>query len=208
MCPTLPLDLLSRMARREAGALTLVPESWARTGPEPGIAFAFVPCRWCAAPLGPIEEETRPRAAGLPLLTLLRCEELTPRSLLPLSLIRTAPACPRPRFCTRAAYWSRCIPGGWTSPDGIDHGLDLLDAKESWFDAFRPGAVPWTLDEEVVLPASTRARVRPGGGRALHFLTPHAATPYSARLNDAYLFARITAVRAILSMHDHAAHAV
>ncbi|WP_157252089.1 hypothetical protein [Nonomuraea typhae] len=199
MCPTLPLDLLSRMARREAGALTLVPEPWARTGPEPGIAFAFVPCRWCAAPLGPIEEETRPRATGLPLLTLLRCEEPTSRSLLPLSLIRTAPACPRPRFRTRAAYWSRFIPAAWTSPDGIDHGLELLDAKESWFDAFRPGAVPWTLEEEVVLPAST-------GG--LHFLTPHAAGPYAARLNDAYLFARITAVRAILGRHDHVAHAV
>ncbi|MEV4899407.1 hypothetical protein AB0K48_59840 [Nonomuraea sp. NPDC055795] len=236
MYPTLPFDLLSRMARREAGALTLIPDPRVWTGrPEPEILFAFVPCRWCAAagpalpPLRGVAVMERPSVARdttLPVLTLLRCEELSARSLLPLSLIRTAPAAPQPRLSTRAAYWSRYVPADWSSPEAVDGGLELLDAKESWLDAFRPGAVPWTSGEEVVLPASTRAaahsahsahpgvqyrpadEVAAAARRSLHFLTPHAATAYTARLNDAYLFARITAVRAALSTRDPIAYAV
>ncbi|MFI9556367.1 hypothetical protein [Nonomuraea endophytica] len=229
MYPTLPFDLLSRMARREAGALTLIPDLRVRTDrPEPEILFTFVPCRWCAAanPALPplrevavVEKPSMARDTTLPVLTLLRCEELTARSLLPLSLIRTAPAAPQPRFSTRGAYWSRYVPADWTSPPAVDRGLELLDAKESWLDAFRPGAVPWTWGEEVVLPASTRAAAHPGvpdrptdevaaARRSLHFLTPHAASAYTARLNDAYLFARITAVRAALTTQDHIAYAV
>ncbi|MFI6290460.1 hypothetical protein ACIBEJ_02690 [Nonomuraea sp. NPDC050790] len=229
MYPTLPFDLLSRMARREAGALTLIPDRRVRTDrPEPEILFAFVPCRWCAA-AGPalpplretavVERPSRTRGLTMPVLTLLRCEELTARSLLPLSLIRTAPGAPQPRISTRAAYWSRHVPADWASPEAMDLGLELLDARERWLDAFQPGAVPWTCDEEVVLPASARAAARPGvrerptaevaaSRRSLHFLTPHAAGGYAARLNDAYLFARITAVRAALSTRDHAAYAV
>ncbi|WP_242903462.1 hypothetical protein [Actinomadura terrae] len=212
------------MAAREAAALTLVPDLRVRTdGPEPEILFRPVDCPWCevAAPCPPpMREVAFTGPESLPVLSLLACEEVTARALLPLTLIRSSEPSAPPRFVTRGVFWARTVgTGSW---DDLAPGLALLDAAERWFDdllpAFRSGGAHWTHPGEVPLPASVRAaRPAPDGRRAgavaasrrgLHFLTPHAHGEPAARLNHAYLAARADAVRADLTVHDHPALAV
>ncbi|MBT2210917.1 hypothetical protein [Actinomadura sp. NEAU-AAG7] len=233
---------VAAMAAREAAALTLVPDLRVRTdGPDPEILFRPVDCPWCgaAAPCPPPMREiafTGDRA--LPRLSLLACEEVTARSLLALTLIRSAEASAPPRFVTRGVFWARTV--GTGPIEDLGSGLALLDAAERWFDdllpAFRSGpprrddlphlpyppepldGAHWTHPGDAPLPVSVRAaRPAPDGRRAgtvassrrsLHFLSPHARGESAARLNHAYLSARADAVRAALTVRDHPALAV
>jgi hypothetical protein len=197
-------DLITRMARREAAALTLIPALRLFLGePEPIAHLHIVECPGCPADLPvtrPIREVTYVDDPDLPSLALLRCEDVIARSLLPLSLIRVG-AVPA-HLTSRAAYWSRLALD--TRAD-LWRGLELLDAAESWFDdalpALRDGGLEWSGGQDAVLPMSSR-QTRPARSpeelaslrRGLHCLGPHAGE-LDSDLNAAYLSAREAAVR-------------
>jgi hypothetical protein len=186
--------VIARLARREARALTLVPDLELRTdGAPPQLRLTLLSCPSCdAGPVPPPLREVAAGAAGtLPTLTALRCEVLTARSLLALTLLgrRLGPI----RVRTRAAYWA----------EHPDTDLDALDRHESWLDGLFPalesgGPLPPLPDDpHRVLPAATRTAGAPYG--PAHFLTPHADGPRLAELNRTYLAVRLVAVREALS---------
>ncbi|MFF5211922.1 hypothetical protein [Streptosporangium sp. NPDC000396] len=221
-------ELLSRMARREAMSLTLIPDLEVRVdSPRPRILFDTRECPWCEAGMpgtrAPLREvASAAGAAGLggssPELSVLHCEELTARSLLPLSLIRTVEGAARPRLSTRASFWADFIGSAPLSHDDVLRGLETLDSRESWLDdllpAFHSGHAAWTQEIQEpsrVLPASTRI-THPGGvdgvlasRQSLHFLTPHMDGALVGRLNGIYLSARMAAVRDALKPPAHCA---
>jgi hypothetical protein len=140
----------------------------------------------------------------LPVLTTLGCEELTARSLLPLTLVRPAPGAARPSFTTRSAVWV----GGLDSSDDLIGLLEEVDSRERWFDdavpALQSGAAQPAFaadDPPPCLPASTR-RVHdhvPASRRSLHFLTPHLDTALAAELNTHYRSIRAKAAQELLT---------
>ncbi|MFL5909464.1 MAG: hypothetical protein ACJ73E_18070 [Mycobacteriales bacterium] len=221
---SLALHLVSQMAEREAEALTLIPELRLQTErPQPEILFKVLSCPWCGRgtpPPAPLREVAfrdgatvgSPRSLPhLPQVSVLWCEELTARSLLPLSLRRLGDGPTRLRFSTRAAFWARFVGTDRPSRDDTIRGLTMLDLREAWLDdlarAFGGGeGRPVTArgKAELVLPACTR-RARSGDQawrtddaaaprRTLHFLTSHLEGGAVARLNDVYLAARMRAV--------------
>ncbi|HCT76463.1 MAG TPA: hypothetical protein DGG94_10270 [Micromonosporaceae bacterium] len=210
-------SLLTRMAQREAAALMLVPDLRLQVDdPEPEIRFRFDGCPWCDAralpPLREVSTDEVPEPA-LPLLTVLGCEEITARSLVPLSLIRVPERSASPRFRSRAASWARSA-RDWSSPAEVHRRLEQLDDAESWLDdalpELRSGGFTWAgnaSETVAVLPMATRVaigtRQRPdklaASRRGLHFITPHADGPLAAQLNNVYLAARTAAVREALS---------
>jgi hypothetical protein len=213
--PTLAI----RLARREALALTLIPDDEAQ-GPlvSPQLLLESRTCPWCPTPA-----PRPPRSAGdatpqprpLPIVTALSCEMITLRSLLCLNLLRARTDVPL-RVLTRAAFWSGYAKPGNAplSEEDIWLGLHLLDRAEAWWDdvlaALAAGARTVRVAEcefDRVLPMSSRvsrhgAASDPPGVLAtlhsLHFLTPHAQEPLLDRLNRTYLSVRLDAVRALL----------
>jgi hypothetical protein len=210
------------MAEREAEALTLIAEDRVQTErPQPEILFKVLDCPWCGrgtpprAPLREVAFRAGRATVGslphLPQVSVLSCEELTARSLLPLSLRRLADGPTRLRFSTRAAFWARFVGTDRPSREDTIRGLTMLNLGEAWLDdlatASRGGeARPVTArgEAELVLPACTR-RARCGdqawrtddaaaSRRTLHFLTSHLEGDAVARLNDTYLAARTSAV--------------
>jgi hypothetical protein len=216
------LHLVAQMAEREAEALTLIPELRVPTErPQPEILFKILSCPWCGRgtpPPAPLREvafrdgwATVGSSRSLPQISVLWCEELTARSLLPLSLRRLADGPTRLRFSTRAAFWARVVGTDRPSREDTVRGLTMLDLREAWLDDLaracrgREGRpVSARGEAELVLPACTR-RSRSGDRawrtddaaaprRTLHFLTSHLEGGAVARLNDAYLAARMRAV--------------
>jgi hypothetical protein len=215
--------LIVRLARREARAVALVPDTEVRTrAPAPQLLVEVQKCPWCAA--GPAPDQPLPlrelwpvdadaaETPRLPVIAALRCELLTARSLLPLGLIRTRTEVP-PRVVTRAVFWAGFA--GWSAAplpdDELWRGLRLLDRGETWLDGVlaalasgtRIAALP-SSGPDLVLPLSGRIAADAADPvervahtlRSLHFLTPHATEPVIAELNRRYLYARREAVRA------------
>jgi hypothetical protein len=163
-----PLDLLARMARREAAALLLCPD---RMTTSPGITAPAtfpvlvrpIPCGECyarASSRPDLEEWTVANGESSPdgrsVVEMLACEWLAPRAWLPVvtASVRFGPR----RFQTRAAAWSRR-----SGPDKLAF-LRALEASEAWVTTLDT-APP---DRVLTVPASTRAA---GVQRSL--LSPH-----------------------------------
>jgi hypothetical protein len=224
------LDLVTRMADREAELVTLIAEDRVQTeDPRPEILFTVLTCPWCgraAPPRAPLREIAvgDGRATGgapshLPRVGVLSCEELTARSLLPLGLRCLTDGPARPRFVTRAAFWARFVGTGRPSAEDTIRGLTMLDRGEAWLDdlarALRGGeSRPVTAlgEAELVLPACTRHAPpgdqtwrtdhAAGSRRGLHFLTSHLEAGAVTGLNEAYLAARTSAVADRLKAAD------
>ncbi|MEV8635614.1 hypothetical protein AB0395_28535 [Streptosporangium sp. NPDC051023] len=211
-------ELVSRMARREALALMLVPDLDLRIdAPRPRLLFDARRCPWCphGAPSArpplrdvPVAESAAAVAdavaadPSLLVLTTLRCEEITARALLPIGLIWVTGR-GHPPLSTRAAFWAEFSGAASLSPDDVLRGLTALDDRESWLDAFPTDGARPAGEHGRVLPVSTRITPADGptevaasrGG--LHFLTPHVGA-LAERLNDVYLSVRSEAVREAL----------
>ncbi|MEV8635605.1 hypothetical protein AB0395_28490 [Streptosporangium sp. NPDC051023] len=154
--------MVELLAWREASAAFLptpsVPAPTTFGGPDPGIAVRMLACPWC--PGGGAEAATPPAGAlrlvpageadpTFPVLTLLSCESLEPRALLPIAL--AARACAGPvaaTFVTRGA-WRAARSGhdGDLNGDLGDLGrlarlLWHLNAAESWLDPLIRSATP------------------------------------------------------------------
>jgi len=221
-------DVVARMARREAAAnfrLSTVAEAL-RLRPEP--------CPSCRAdgwdghardwaeelPAVELLPAGEPGGAGPPVLVLLSCELLAPRSLLLVSVaIRRFPAVAGARFETRAVSYARRI-GARGDERSVLQAVRRVDRAERWTDGFRAGtattagAARSAGDPErghgpgvaLTVPTSTRLRTQdpygwPGhrSSLAAHFLTPHPRGRLLTRLNDRSLAARLSAARAALT---------
>ncbi|MEV4176360.1 hypothetical protein [Nonomuraea sp. NPDC049709] len=163
------------MARREARALLLIPPSIpAPPGVlDPQVSLRAVTCPWCDARPGPPGEQPDDR----PVVTVLACETLANRALLPV-LAAVTPG----RYLSRGVFVARRRPSG-----NVSELLATLDTAESWVDPGR--SAPNGLD--AVVPASTRlANEVPS-----HFLSPHPSSELDD-LNTLYARVRYAAVRA------------
>lgn len=172
--------VVERMARREAAGHLLVPPSLPLPPGDatPPVGVRRVRCPWCGA-----EGDDAPAPDGLPGVTLLACESLTNRSLLPVVVARCPPD---GGYLTRAAYWAAHAPA---EPDdaALIRLIIAVDAAESWADTMDPAGSP------AVVPAATRGAGAPGG----HFLTPHpGGVRLLERLDLGYRRARLLAVEA------------
>ncbi|TDD11066.1 hypothetical protein E1292_06800 [Nonomuraea deserti] len=179
--------ITERMARREARALLLVPPSIpAPPGVlDPQVTLRSVTCPWCGARPEPpgaqpgeppvVRRRVRPEPPDdRPVVTILACETLANRALLP--VLATAPG----HYLSRGVFVARRPSAG-----NVSELLTALDAAESWADPGR--RAPSGLD--AVVPASTRmANEVPS-----HFLSPHAELD---DLNTLYARVRYAAVRA------------
>ncbi|MGP3920403.1 hypothetical protein [Nonomuraea sp. 10N515B] len=178
-----PQALTARMARREARVNRLIapdqPPGVIRP-PAPDLVVRVVTCPTCGGDGAdpPFEHWSVSRAeTTLPTLSILGCEWLTPRAVLPLAVAAERGAMP-------SAYRTRAV----ALLDGCD--LRAVDLSERWADALvadrgsPDGAGPWTL------PAVTRVR---GGGRHPMFAGPHPPASLGA-LNDLYLDVRLMAL--------------
>ncbi|WP_158715815.1 hypothetical protein [Streptomyces sp. NRRL B-1381] len=191
--------LLERMADREARAHALI----CSDGPEaPGSELPFVApvqvrvhrCPACGEgteealcgpatipfPEWPVLGERDEPAMDLPLITVLGCERLTARSLLPVAwaaerLGGLGPA----RFVTRAVYWTESTAGQAPSRQWTLRLLREMDAAEAWVSLVESGLPLATAHRQNgawVVPASTRPRRRGTSykdGLDAHFLSPH-----------------------------------
>ncbi|MFF5204968.1 hypothetical protein [Streptosporangium sp. NPDC000396] len=207
--------MVESLARREASAAFLatppVPAPTVFGGPDPGIALRLLTCPRCPdartllPPAGALRLVWAEAADPvLPVLTLLSCESLEPRAVLPIVLAaRTGPAAPS--FTTRAAWCAAqgAFDGG---PVALARLLGRLNAAESRLDplirsaaSVRVGTAP---GEPLPLPAATRLRadLRAGGARTLRsrFLGPHAYGPEFAELDAVYRATRERVAAALL----------
>jgi hypothetical protein len=189
--------VVSRMARREALAALLTPPLVETGAAGPRVRVDLVACPTCGAPADD-RPWTPPFGDGpLPVLSMLACERVTARAVLPIVVaaerfpeLRTA------RFQTRGLTWLE------VSHLHLDKALEAIDAAERWV------TDPADTDGRT-LPASTRRHAAamdftsmdftsmawPSYRRDLvpSFLSPHASVPseveghYAAELRTAIL---------------------
>jgi hypothetical protein len=150
--------VVERMARREGGGHLLVPPSLPMPPGDatPPVGVRRVRCPWCGAEGGDAALQD-----GLPRVTMLACESLTNRSLLP---VVTARRPPEEGYLTRAAYWAVHAPVELDDA-ALIRLIIAVDAAESWADVADD-----STSSPAVVPAATRGAGTPGE----HFLTPHA----------------------------------
>ena len=119
--------VVERMARREGGGHLLVPPSLPMPPGDatPPVGVRRVRCPWCGAEGG---DAALPD--GLPRVTMLACESLTNRSLLP---VVTARRPPEEGYLTRAAYWAGHAPVELDDA-ALIRLIIAVDAAESWAD--------------------------------------------------------------------------
>jgi len=179
------------MAQREALAALLTPPLVETGAAGPRVRVDLVACPTCGAPAD--DRPWTPPFGGtfehgpLPVLSMLACETVTARSVLPIVVaaerfpeLRTA------RFQTRALTWLE------VAHLHLDKALEAIDAAERWV------TDPAETDGRT-LPASTRRHTAavawPSYRRDLvpSFLSPHASVPdeaeghYAAELRAAIL---------------------
>ncbi|TDD20265.1 hypothetical protein [Nonomuraea diastatica] len=166
--------ITERMARREARALLLVPPSIpAPPGVlDPQVSLRPVTCPRCGVEPEPPREQPDDR----PVVTILACETLANRALLPV-LAAAAPG----RYMSRGVFVARHRSSG-----NVSDVLTALDTAESWADPGRSGP-----SAGAVVPASTRV----ANEVTSHFLSPH-PSPELDDLNTLYARVRYAAVRA------------
>ncbi|MFI0367318.1 hypothetical protein ACH35V_05530 [Actinomadura sp. 1N219] len=185
------------MARREAAALLLPAPFVPTDGIGTLVTVRPLPCPACGARderrrwTVPFAAEDTAREAPGPTLSMLACETLTARAVLPIVVtVERVPELREARFQTRAAHWTALAPEA-----GPDHekALAEIDASERWIDAPEDFSGEWTL------PASTRL-CRPASGwrqhradLAPHFLSPHRDLP--PRVDRHYAAVRRSALR-------------
>jgi hypothetical protein len=199
--------MITRLARREARALTLVPRLEIQTPvATPRVRVDRRPCPWCdaVAPAGKLRPILDPDASGhaVPALTLLSCEVVGLRSLLAPDLLgRPVP------MTSRAAFWAASSPDRHPSDAEVHRMLKRLDEAEAWWDLAlpaiaggRPDSVP-APDGEVVLPMSGRIAGPdvPARLTSLHFVTAHLGGPLLDRLDRVYRRERLAAVGGLLA---------
>ncbi len=197
--------------------------------PSPPVTVAVRRCPWCgrdggddsfadlAVPFShwrirpaaePLAEAAEVGAAGVgaagtdvPVLTMLGCEWLTPRAVLPMAaaIERYGPALV-PAFQTRAAARAGLVAG----LDDLTV-LPILDRAEEWADALVAEAAPEeftalageVLPGGLVLPAATRSLTSEAGWPAVRaaleplFAGPHYAPAGSDRLAERYVAVRL-----------------
>jgi hypothetical protein len=190
------MELAAAMARREAAA-QLLPAPFVPTdGAGTRVAVRQVSCRACGATARdrrwppPFQAEG---AGSGPLLTMLACETVTARAVLPIVVVAERfPELRGAEFWTRAVCWHALSPGLWPQ-----EALAAVAASEQWIDT--PGRLAADVDTVPTLPASTR-RYRPGtdwrrhrADLVPHFLSPHRNLP--SRLGDHYAAVWRAAVR-------------
>jgi hypothetical protein len=210
-------DLVRRMARREAACHLLA----AQTDMVVRVQARWLPCPWCGA--GEVTAAARPwilplrgweagydwapPSDGQPVvLTMLGCERVTARALLPLAAaVKRFDELRGVLFWTRAATAASTVAMATAAmataatavPAGVGDLLSHLDAAERWVDALLVGArPPVPCDDhlgppELTLPASARS-VHAGAsdwaraGSApmstwephRRFMNPHFVTPH------------------------------
>ncbi|MCT9935250.1 hypothetical protein N5079_34115 [Planotetraspora sp. A-T 1434] len=196
--------MVELLAWREASAAFLptppVPAPTTFGGPDPGVAVRLLACPWCSdldmdavPPAGALRlVPAREADPALPVLTLLSCESLEPRALLPIVL--AARACAGPvtaTFTTRAAWRAARLDHGRALDEGdlseelnkdpseLARLLWRLNAAESWLNPLLKSATPddpprafvrllMMAGEPLAVPAATRPRLDldDGGTRA------------------------------------------
>ncbi|MFH9665805.1 hypothetical protein ACH4LQ_11100 [Streptomyces globisporus] len=203
--------LLERMAHRETAGWLLTPsfvphEPGSDLPPVPPVSVTVLPCPVCEAGQGggapdaslpfaswraQAADQARRTPTRGPGLTVLACEELSPRALLPLVRAIELSALPTDaQVHTRAARWAAAgAPTTWTAE--ADRLLESIDGQEAWLErllSVPPSEPPHRAAIGFTLPASTR--VRPDRTEhhrlAPHYLNPHAdgsADPF-ARVYD------------------------
>ncbi|MFC5186335.1 hypothetical protein [Actinomadura harenae] len=195
-------SVVKRMALREVRAHFLVPSDQAPgevRPPAPPVTVLVRTCPVCGADADAVRRygrsvpfahwEVREESAGLPTLTILGCEWLAPRAVLPMAIAIERHGGAVSGFSTRAASLVRL--GRPAPPEAVR----LLDAEERWADALDAGDFAGTL----TLPAATRPT--DGDGLVPLFLGPHTGP---GGLNDLYLNERLRAAEAELAGARHA----
>lgn len=161
-------------------------------------------CPWCGAddrhsppwmmPLRGWEPgyDWAPESAPVAVLTVLGCERVTARSLLPLAVFtrRFGAA----TFHTRAATWAQW----YTEGTSIGRMLAQLDATERWIAELDNDTPLVNTGAPLTLPAAVRviagATYRDTVATP-HFVHPHCPEPGLAELNRHYLETRIAAAQ-------------
>lgn len=219
--------LVHGLARREARTLSSIAKLELRVeAPGTEVLFQIRACTWCDAdhPSHPDDRSQQPdRAFSLPLrkvaflastdavdtqlpvISMLSCEALSARALMPFSVFgkRIGPAA---RVATRSVFWADLVGTSVSLPTQEDpwSGLAALDRAESWLDhlpSFRESGID-RLETQAphsvkVLSACTRLAHTGGSGltsvdqlldslRSQHFLSPHLNAPLMKRLNQLY----------------------
>ncbi|MEZ0071320.1 hypothetical protein [Planotetraspora sp. GP83] len=196
--------MVELLAWREASAAFLptppVPAPTTFGGPDPGVAVRLLACPWCSDVDTEVDMDAAPPPAGalrlvpaweadpaLPVLTLLSCESLEPRALLPIVLATRACAGPVTATFTTRAAWRAARLGHGRAPDDGDPREDLskdlskdpselarllwrLNAAESWLNPLLKSATPddpprafvrllTVAGEPLAVPAATRPRI-------------------------------------------------
>ncbi|MFE1548774.1 hypothetical protein [Streptomyces sp. NPDC058718] len=206
---------IERMARREAAAQLL---------PSPDSTVVTVDVRECPT-CGGGEEVVRtsplavqpglavfgdvpdPAAEAGPVVTVLGCEILTPRSLLPAIVLRHHDGSPAV-WRTRAVAWAQSANPGVDRHSDVEQLIVELAEEEAESDAsLVPGGghrlPPRTSPRALVLPASTRLNPAAVGLResvppAARFLSPHLDGPQAQLYEKAYRVSLLRTVAAHL----------
>ncbi|WP_329521034.1 hypothetical protein [Spirillospora sp. NBC_01491] len=165
-------DLLAGMAAREAHGELMAPPFVTTGGTGPSVRVRLVACTVCGAIGGDRRWPAPMRGTGdEPALSMLACERLTARAVLPIVVIvERFPELRGARFATRALAWTELT---HLPPE---KALWQLDLAERWVNGL--AAAP-----DLTLPASTRSHGA-GAGRprrrqelAPYFVSPHARLP-------------------------------
>jgi hypothetical protein len=197
--------IVERMARREAAAQVLA-APWVPNAPYlPPLVMDVRRCPVCGADESTVRRrpDTLPlrwwrlatpgdRHSGASRLTVLGCERLAPRSVLPIVMALAGGAGPA-AFRSRAVAWADHATGAGAD---LAATLNHIHLSERWADGPQTGS----YGGEVTLPACTRPRRMPGSGRppAAHFLTPHPDDSRLDHLNAVYLRHRLATVDLLL----------
>lgn len=195
--------LVERMARREATALAL-PAPWIPNEPYlPPLVMHVRRCRTCGADENTMRRRPdalplrgwhlSPRDASISSLTILGCERLAPRSVLPIVVALSGAASGPAAFQSRAVAWTDHA--GEDLPTALRH----IDRSERWADDIK--SLGQHDGATLTLPACTRLRRTPGCAHpaAPHFLTPHPEDSRLELLNDRYLRVRLATVDLLLN---------
>lgn len=215
-------SLVRRMAVRDAEAHLMLSSYDVLTR----IRVEPVPCPWCGSrprpdrawqpPLRAWEPgmDWAPESAGRPTLSVLACERVTVRSLLPVcAAVHRHPATRDARFSTRGAALAE-------SPGHLQGNplaaLRLLDAGERWVDLLLACAEQEPVGEPLIVPGVTRSvpdaadHADPKGTsaaiasvRAPHFLVPHRLSGELDTANGMYRTVRLETVRSALGVEEH-----
>lgn len=187
-----PMSLVTAMARREAGA-SLLPPPPEEAGADGGsclVRVRLLDCPTCGARQ---HERAWPlpfssTADTGPLVSMLACEMLTARAVLPIVFAsKNVPGLRDAEFETRGVTWLEL------AHLRLDKALTALDAAESWVDdptgtpgrtipasvrAYHPGGRTWSEHRRTIVPS---------------FLSAHPAVPealerhYAKQRRDAVL---------------------